>query len=147
MHPVLTSTPLKRISLLLLRLTLAGLIFWWGLVKGLNIGVGQSVSDTYYAGTFSQDMLLIAFGWFQVALAVLIALGPYRRFTIPIMFIINAFVAAAVWQSLIDPFWLWMGGEKRETVNALFYPSAIVVAGCLVLIAFRREDSIALGPH
>lgn len=147
MDNVMTSTPLRRISLLLLRLTLAGLIFWWGLVKGLNIGVGQSVSDTYYGGTFTADTLLIAFGWFQVILAVLIALGPMRRFTLPIMLVINAFVAASVWQSLIDPFWLWMGGDKPETVNALFYPSAIVVAGCLVLIAFRRDDSIALGPH
>jgi uncharacterized membrane protein YphA (DoxX/SURF4 family) len=137
----------KSISLLILRITLAGLIFWWGLVKGLNIGVGQAVSDKYYGSTFTMDALLIGFGWFQVVLAVVIILGPLRRFTLPIALVINGFVAAAVWQSIIDPFWLWMGGEKPETVNALFYPSIIVVAGLLVLMAFRREDRIALGPH
>ncbi|MEO1490768.1 MAG: hypothetical protein AAFV19_01270 [Pseudomonadota bacterium] len=147
MDGILTSATSRQISLLVLRLTLAGLIFWWGLVKGLNIGVGANVSDKYYGGTFSQEILLIAFGWFQVVLAVMIALGPWRRFTLPVMFVINAFVAAAVWQSIIDPFWLWMGGEKPGTVNALFYPSAVVVAGCWVLIAFRREDRLAFGPH
>lgn len=147
MDRILLSGISRSFGLFALRLSLAGLIFWWGLVKALGTGTGQKVSDTYYGGIFSMDILLTAFGWFQVVLAGLIALGPMRRFTVPVMFLINAFVATAVWQSILDPFWLWMAGEKPDTLNALFYPSAVVAAGCWVLIAFRRDDRWALGPH
>ena len=140
----MTSILSQAVGLLLLRISLAGLIFWWGLIKGLNTGAGQSVSDTYYGGVFSIEYLLIAFGWFQVLLAVLVVLGLFRMITYPIMFVINGFVAVAVWQSLIDPFWMWMGGEKPETVNALFYPSIIVAMACWVLIAFCRYDTISI---
>ena len=134
----------RRIGLLLLRLTLAGLLFWWGLVKGLDMGVGQSVSDKYYGGAFSIETLLVGFGWFQVAAAVLLALGLLRSPLLWFQFAVNLFVAVAVWQSLIDPFWLWMPGEKPATVNTLFYPSAIVAAGSWVLIALRDWDVLAL---
>ncbi|MEM1130987.1 MAG: hypothetical protein AAGH83_10750 [Pseudomonadota bacterium] len=143
MH-ALTSLFSQRIGLLLLRVTTAGLIFWWGLVKGLNTGAGTAVSNKYYGGMFSQETLLILFGWAQVLLAVLVALGLFRVFTLPLQLLINAFVAVAIWQSFVDPFWLWMAGDKPETLNALFYPSIIVVAACWVLIAFRHHDTIAL---
>lgn len=137
----------RTAALFFLRLTLAGLIFWWGLVKAMGTGTGQAVSDKYYGAAFTHDLLLTAFGWAQVLLAILVALGPWRKFTLPAMFVINAFVAVAVWQSIADPFWLWMGGAKPAVVNALFYPSGIVVAGCWILMAFRRDDRWALGPH
>ncbi len=146
MDRFVTSFAAQRLGLLVLRVTTAGLIFWWGLVKGLGTGAGPAVSDKYYGGVFTQDILLIAFGWFQVALALVIAIGAWRRFTLPALFVINTFVALAIWPSFIDPFWLWMGGEKPGTVNALFYPSIIVVAACWVLMAFRKHDRWALGP-
>ena len=140
----MTSALSQRIGLLALRVSTAGLLFWWGLVKGLDTGTGQAVSNKFYGGVFSADALLIAFGWFQVGLAVLIALGLFRTLTLPIQFIVNAFVAFSVWRSILDPFWLWMGGDKPDTVNALFYPSIIVAAACWVLIAFREQDRFAL---
>lgn len=139
-----TSALSQRIGLLALRVSAAGLLFWWGLVKGLNTGTGQAVSNKFYGGVFSMDVLLIAFGWFQVVVAILIALGLFRAVTLPIQFVVNLFVALSVWRSLIDPFWLWMGGDKPDTVNALFYPSLIVAAACWILIAFRAEDRFAL---
>ena len=141
---VLDSKLSQRLGLVVLRVSTAGLIFWWGLRKGLNTGTGQAVSDKYYGGAFTQDLVLIAFGWAQVALAVLLVLGLFRRITLPVQFVINAFVAVIVWQSIADPFWMWMGGDRPETLNALFYPSIIVAAACWVLIAFRRQDTFAL---
>ncbi|MEM8793027.1 MAG: hypothetical protein AAGE80_15515 [Pseudomonadota bacterium] len=134
----------RHAALLLLRVTLAGLLFWWGLAKGLDLGVGARVSDKYYGGVFSIDLLLIVFGWAQVAAAALLAIGLFRAPLLLFQLVVNVFVAAAVWQSLIDPFWLWTGGEKPETVNALFYPSAIVAAGSFLLLSFRNMDSWAL---
>ncbi|MEM6905056.1 MAG: hypothetical protein AAF568_04115 [Pseudomonadota bacterium] len=89
-------------------------------------------------------MLLIGFGWVQVALAGLLMLGAFRKPLLWVQLAINGFVAVTIWQSFVDPFWFWMPGERPDTLNALFYPSIIVVAGCLVLIAFRAEDRWAL---
>ena len=84
----------------------------------------------------------------QVALALLlIALGIYAGApALWAQLVINLFVAALpFWQSLVDPFWLWFPGDKPETVNALFYPSAIVAAASWVLLAFRdRGHDLAL---
>ncbi|MEM9782144.1 MAG: hypothetical protein AAF899_06680 [Pseudomonadota bacterium] len=134
----------RAFSLAVLRITTAGLMFWWGLVKGLDMGVGQAVSNAFYGGVFSVDMLLIGFGWLQVATALALALGAFRGVLLPFQFVMNLFVAIAVWQSIIDPFWLFSAGEAPGTVNKLFYPSAIVAAGSLALIAFRRDDVWAL---
>lgn len=146
MTAFLSGSLMQNASLLMLRVTTAGLMFWWGLSKALNTGVGQGVSDKYYAGAFTQDILLIAFGWAQVVAAVLIALGAFRTLLLPFQFVVNLFVAVIVWQSIVDPFWMWMGGEQPETVNTLFYPSAVVAAASLVLIAFRRQDRWAVMP-
>lgn len=140
----LEGTMMRNLSLFLLRVTLAGLLFWWGLVKGIGTGTGEAVSNKYYAGLFSIDALLLAFGWVQVLASMLIALGLFRMIVLPFQFVVNFFVAAVVWVSLIDPFWLWHTGEKPETVNALFYPSAIVAAASLLVIAFRRDDAWAV---
>ena len=134
----------QKLGLLALRVSVAGLVFWWGLVKALNLGVGQRVSDKYYGGVFTQDALLIGFGWFQVAAGIALAVGLFRPPLLWAQFAINLFVAVIVWQSLIDPFWLWMPGDKPGTVNALFIPSAAVAAASWILIALRDQDTLAL---
>ena len=143
MDRLLLSTAAKRAGLLALRVTLAGLMFWWGLAKGLNIGVGQAVSQNFYGGMATADALLVGFGWLQVAAALLLALGILRRVLLPLQFVMHLFVAGAVWWAFVDPFWLWMGGEKPAPFPQLFYPS-IIVAGSWLLIAFRDQDSWAL---
>lgn len=131
-------------SLLVLRLSMAGLMFWWGLIKVLNTGVGQAVSNTFYWGLFTDDILLIGFGWFQIVIAALMAVGLLRGPVLWLQLIISVFVALTIWDSLIDPFWLWMPGEKPPRVNSLFYPSLIIAAASWVLIALREADTIAL---
>lgn len=144
MQTLFTDRFTKGLTLLMFRISLAGLMFWWGLTKVLGTGTGQGVSDKYYGGVFTIDILLAFFGGVQVLAAFLLALGIFRWVTLPFQLIMNGFVAIIVWQSLIDPFWLWTPGEKPETVNALFYPSLIVAIGSFLLIAFRDQDSWAL---
>ncbi|MEM9358353.1 MAG: hypothetical protein AAGB04_19365 [Pseudomonadota bacterium] len=135
---------MQSFSLLFLRVTTAGLLFWWGLAKALRPAIGENVSNKFYGGMFNAESLLVGFGWAQVVCALLLIVGIFRLPLLWVQLAINMFVAASVWQSLIDPFWFWMGGEKPGVVNALFYPSAIVVAASLLLIAFRSQDSLAL---
>ena len=46
----------RQLGLLALRVTTAGLLLWWGLVKGLDTGAGAAVSNKYYGGMFSADV-------------------------------------------------------------------------------------------
>lgn len=140
---VLTSPAARALTLALTRITMAGLLFWWGLVKGLNTGVGPAVSEGFYGGAFG-GVLLIAFGWVQVLAALSLALGLARGVLLPFQLIVNLSTLAVTAAWVIDPFWLWMPGESPRAAGYLFYPSAIVAAVSLLLITFRHEDRYAL---
>lgn len=140
----LGSEEMRAFALAVTRISMAGLLFWWGLAKGLDIGVGQAVSENFYGGLFSARALLIGFGWVQVAAAVALMLGLWRRVLLPLQLVVNGFVAAAVWVYFIDPFWLWMGGGKPLWYGHLFYPSLIVASVSLLLITLRDQDRWAL---
>jgi hypothetical protein len=66
-------------------------------------------------------------------------LGWGRRWTYPPLLLITGATLVGVWRSVVDP-WGWV----FEGSNALFYPSAIIFAGSLVLYAFRDADIVAL---
>lgn len=60
--------------------------------------------------------------------------------TYPLQLVINGATLLGVWKSILDPWgWYMKGG------NALFYPSLIIFAGSLVLLAFRDEDRLVVG--
>ncbi len=134
----------RNLALLALRVTLGFLMIWWGLAKGLNTGVGQVVSDSFYGGMFSMQALLVGFGWLQVVGGAAIVLGLFRAILLPVQFAINFFTAGAVWWAIVDPFWIYLPGEKPFPFPQLFYPSAIIVAGSWLVIAFRSQDRWAL---
>jgi len=140
----LAVTPLQAASLLALRVTTGFLLIWWGLAKAMNPGLGNLVSNTFYGGLFSFEMLQLVFGIAQTALGALVVLGLFRRVTLPLQLVINAFTALSVWYALIDPFGWYLPVERPFQFSHLFYPSAIVVAACVLLIAFRSADRYAL---
>ena len=136
----------QRLALVFLRVTLGFLSIWWGLAKGLNLGVGEAVSNTFYGGLFSVDTLLIGFGWFEVLLGAGIVLGLWPRYLLSVQLVINGFTAAAVWYAILDPFQLYLPKQTDAAFPQLFYPSIIIVAAGLVLLAFtfdRTDDDRA----
>lgn len=132
----------KAASLLALRVTMGFLMIWWGLNKVLT--ASTAVSDTFYGGMFSVGILQQGFGVLQVGLGVLLVLGLFRTLTLPVLTLMTAFTAAAVWYAIIDPFNWYLGNERPFPFTQLFYPSAIIVAAALVLMAFRDQDRLAL---
>ena len=130
---------MKHWSLLLLRLTLGALLVWWGLDKLVNVEHGVEVAQHFYFGVGTSRPFLHAFGVFQTALGFLIMLGWGRRWTHPLLLLITGVTLVGVWRSVVDP-WGWL----FEGSNVLFYPSAIIFAGALVLWAFRDSDRLAL---
>lgn len=130
---------MRRWSLFLLRLSIGLLIFWWGLDKITNVEHAVRVSDAFYLGLLSHAAVLPVLGGLQMLLGVAYTVGLQRRWADPLVLLISTGTMLGVWRSVVDPF-----GHFLEGTNALFFPSLTVFAGCLVLIAFRKEEKIVL---
>ena len=130
---------MKRWGLLLLRVTTGWLLVLWGIDKFQDVGHGQLVAETFYFGIGTQAVVQQIFGGIEILLGALVILGLQRRRAYPLMLAILAFTAIGVWKSIIDPWGWFLDGS-----NVLFYPSAIIVAGALLLWGTIDEDEMAL---
>lgn len=129
----------QALSLLALRISLGALMIIWGLDKLVNPAHGLLVADHFYLGLLGSARLMPLLGVAQVALGILVVAGVARRYAYPLLAAVTGTTLLGVWRSVIDP-WGWM----LEGSNALFFPSLIIFAGVLVLIAFRDEDTFSL---
>lgn len=135
----LASIRMQRNALLLLRISLGGLMVFWGIDKLINVSHGITVAEKFYGGLSVATTVMQAFGVAQVLLGALILVGLLRRLTYPLLLVVTGTTLLAVWKSIIDPFKLVTQGG-----NLIFYPSLIIFAGALVLLAFREQDAMAL---
>ncbi|MEE9433161.1 MAG: hypothetical protein V3V15_02850 [Sphingorhabdus sp.] len=134
---------MKAISLLFLRVSTALLIIIWGLVKVRAPEKAIGVSEKYYGGAVSAEMLQMPWGLFQLAVGALVILGLFRRFAYPLQAAILCLGALVIWNHLLDPFGLYLFAEKGGA-NILFFPSLCLAAATLVIWAFRDEDTLSL---
>lgn len=130
---------MKQYTLLFLRVSLGLLMIWWGYDKLFNTGHALEVSRSIYLDLFTITWLLMGFGVFQIILGVLIIVGYGRKWTYPALAVITATTLVGVWRSIVDPQRLIL-----ENTNVFFYPSLIIFAGSLVLVAFRDEEGMML---
>ena len=130
---------MKRWGLFLMRVTTGWLLVMWGLDKLFNVEHGQAVAETFYLGIGSQAAVLNILGVLQIILGALVVLGLWRRRAYPVAFVVLLITALGVWKSIIDP-WGWF----LEGSQVLFYPSAIIAAGALLLWGTIDEDQMTL---
>ncbi len=126
---------MRAYSLLFLRFSIALLVFHWGLDKILDPGHTLAVSDRFYMGLLSFPALIPILGVMQVGVALAAMVGFARRLVDPVILLLTLGTALGVWKSILDP---W--GLVFEGTNALFFPSLIVVAACVLLLAFRSDE-------
>ena len=129
----------RRLALLALRVALGLLMLVWGADKLANPAHGMQVAERFYFGMPSPRALMPAAGIAQLALGALVILGLARRVAYPALALVTGTTLLGVWRSVADPWGWWL----TET-NTLFFPSLIVFAGVLVLLAFRADDRLAL---
>lgn len=134
---------MKAASLLFLRISTALLIILWGSIKLRAPEKAIGVSEKYYGGAVSAEMLQMPWGLFQVAIGVLVILGLFRKFVYPLQAAILVMGALAIWNHLLDPFGLYLFDEG-EKANLLFFPSLCLAAATLVIWAFKEEDILSL---
>lgn len=130
---------MRAFSLMLLRVTLGGLMVWWGLDKLVNIDHAIGVSSRFYLGLFDAPTLLKAFGIVQIVMGAMVIVGLMRRQAYLLLLAITTVNVLAVGKSILDP-WGWV----FEGTNVLFYPSITIFAANLVIMAFQDEDTISL---
>ena len=130
---------MKRWGLFLLRVTIGWLLVLWGIDKFQDVAHGQAVAETFYFGIGTQAVLLKIFGAFEILLGALVVLGLWRKRAYPVMFAILLITAIGVWRSIIDP-WGWF----LDGAQVLFYPSAIIATGALLLWGTIEEDGMSL---
>lgn len=134
------STKLKQITLLLLRVTMGWLMVVWGADKVFNPEHGMAVANKFYFGFLGAESALLIGGILQMLLGLAIVVGFARRWVYPVQAVLAGATLLAVYASVLDP-WGWV----LSGTNALFYPSVIIFAASLVLIAFREDDSWVIG--
>jgi putative oxidoreductase len=130
---------MKHISLLLLRISLGWLLVIWGADKVFNVEHGLAVANKFYFGFLAAESALQVAGVLQILIGVAVVVGFARRWVYPIQVLLNGASLLAVFKSVVDP-WGWV----LTGTNALFYPSLIIFAASLLLIAFREEDTWVL---
>ena len=130
---------MARWGLFLLRVTTGWLLVMWGLDKLVDVGHGQRVAEAFYLGIGTQAVVQHVLGVGEIILGALVVLGLWRRRAYPVMFVVLLITALGVWRSILDP-WGWF----LEGSQVLFYPSAIIAAGALVLWGQIDQDSMTL---
>ena len=130
---------MKTASLLLLRVATGLLMVVWGVDKLINPAHGAAVAERFYLGILAIESVMPVLGSLQIVLGLLVVAGLARRFAYPALAMITGATLLGVWRSILDPL-----GIVFERTNLLFYPSVIVFAGVLVLMAFRQDDVWAL---
>ena len=130
---------MKRWGLFLLRVTIGWLLVLWGIDKFQNVEHGQAVAEAFYFGIGTQAVVQQVFGAVEILLGALVVLGLWRRRAYPLMFAILLITAIGVWKSILDPWGWFLDGSQ-----VLFYPSAIIAAGALLLWGTINEDEMTL---
>lgn len=123
---------------MLLRVSLGWLLVIWGADKVFNVEHSVAVANKYYLGLGTESILQLG-GVVQILVGLLIVVGFARPLGIPHTGAIQRRIPSGrdeiSHRSMGLDFW----GS-----NALFYPSLIIFAGSLLLVAFRDEDYLSL---
>ncbi|MFZ3206508.1 MAG: DoxX family membrane protein [Pseudomonas sp.] len=130
---------MKIWTLMLLRVSLGWLLVIWGADKVFNVEHGMAVANKFYFGFLAAENALQVAGVLQILIGLAVVVGFARRWVYPVQVLFNAASLFAVLQSVIDP-WGWVFADS----NVLFYPSLIIFAASLLLIAYRDEDKLVL---
>lgn len=129
---------LRAGSLLLLRMGTGLLLMLWGGLRVMTPDTGPGLADKYYSGFMDAPALQVVFGAAEVLIGLLVVVGLFRRIAYPLQALVLVPGALLLWRYLLDPMGAWL--MNPEDSQILFFPSIIVAAATLVLIAFREHD-------
>lgn len=112
----------------------------WGFMKLGAKDKAVGVSDKYYDGLLSGDIVNYGVGAAEMIVGLLVVLGLLRSMAYVGQLVFYFVGAAAIITSLLDPFGLYFADAARLT----FFPSWTLLFASLVLIAFKSDDTMSL---
>lgn len=133
---------MKAATLLFMRVTTGVMLIIWGFIKIGSAETGVRIATKYYGSFWTGEALQMPWGIFQVIVGLLVVLGLFRKYIYPLQAVILCLGAAAIWKYILDPLGLYLLDES--TRNTLFFPSIVVAAATLVLLAFKEFDTLSV---
>ncbi len=133
---------MKSGLLLALRITTGLLLIIWGTMRAMSPEVGVGLSEKYYGGLISTEMLVLPLAWGQIALGALVMLGLFRKYVYPAQAVVLILGALAISKYLLDPLGLYLLDAQSRQI--LFFPSTTVAVSSLIIIFFKEFDLYAL---
>lgn len=131
---------MKAVSLLLLRLSTGIYLMLWGFMKLGAKDQAVGVSEKYYDGLLSGDLVNYAVGGVEMVIGLLVVLGLLRSVAYLGQLALYFVGAAAIIINLVDPFGLYIAASAKLT----FFPSWTLLFASIVLIAFKSDDTMSL---
>ena len=121
-----------RISLLLLRLTVALVMMVWAFDKILNPSHGAAVFESFYGLSGVGEAVVHVLGVLQAAVVIAFALGVARTWTYGAMLVMHGLTTFVSFPAYLEPL-----------KNILFFAAWPMLAALIALFLLRREDKFA----
>lgn len=134
---------MKPALMLALRASTGLLLIIWGSYRAFTPAKGVGLADKYYGGALNAETIQLAFGWGEIVLGVFVILGLFRTIAYPLQALILVGGVIPIWKHILDPRSLYLWGPD-ERANILFFPSTTVAIATLILLAFRKYDTLSL---
>ncbi|MEP2653432.1 MAG: hypothetical protein ABJH06_15730 [Paraglaciecola sp.] len=131
---------MQAVSLLLLRVSTGLYLIFWGIVKLVAADKANAVSDKYYNGLLSGDLINLGLGSLQVIVGALVVIGLFRRISYYGQLVWYIIGLLPILPYIIDPFGKYIADSSKLT----FFPSTTLLFASLVLIAFKEYDSYSV---
>jgi hypothetical protein len=121
-----------RISLLLLRLTVALVMMVWAFDKMLNPSHGAAVFESFYGLSGVGESIVRMLGAVQAVVVVAFALGLARTWTYGAMLVMHGLTTFVSFGAYLEPL-----------KNILFFAAWPMFAALIALFLLRGEDNLA----
>ena len=126
------------LSMLFLRLTVFLVIFMWTIDKFINPGHAAKVYEKFYYIAGLESLAMHAIAAIEIIVLILFFIGFKKTYTYGTILAIHTVSTLSAFNQYLSPF---------EGPNLLFFAAWPMLAACLMLFLFRKEDTLfQLGP-
>lgn len=130
---------MQAISLLLMRLSTGIYLILWG-IKKLDTEGAAKLSDKYYDGLLSGEMISLSVGSIEILTGLLVCLGLFRTVGYFSQLAFYLIGIIPIYAYILDPLGVYLLEQSRLT----FFPSTTLLFASIVLIVFQQYDTLSL---
>lgn len=130
----------QALCLLLLRVSTGTYLIIWGWMKIFNSQATIGLSEAYYGGLLSAELVNKGVGLAEVIVGLLVVLGLFRKYSYLAQALIYGVGLIAISPYILDPFARYLVDTSKVT----WFPSTTLFAATLIMLVFKKLDTMAL---